>query len=135
MRIALCIEQSGGMSFNGRRVSQDRILRNKLFSLLDVNERLYMNAYSSKQFESNEALCCREDFLEKAGSGDICFVETVPPPLEKAEELFIFQWNRAYPADIFFTFDPNTAGFELITTEEFEGSSHKNITLNVYRRK
>jgi len=55
LKIAICIEKSGGILFGGKRLSQDSILRNKLKELAG-DGKLLMNEYSAKQFESNEKL-------------------------------------------------------------------------------
>ncbi len=134
MRIAICVDKLGGVLFNGRRVSQDSVLREKLFSFLADGEDLCMNSYSAKQFGESEKIKCDENFLNNATDRDLCFVETDTVPLEKTEELYLFNWNRQYPADTFFEFDAKTAGFKKAEKQEFEGSSHKKITLIIYRR-
>lgn len=134
MKIAVCIDKSGGMLFNGRRVSQDSVLRQRLFSLLCPGEALYMNSFSAKQFETTDQIVCDDDFLNKAQDSDLCFVENCSVPFDKAEVLYIFNWNRQYPADTFFEFDPKALNFNKIGTEDFEGSSHKRITLTIYKR-
>ena len=49
MIIVICADDKNGMMFNGRRQSQDRILREKI--LADAgNSKIWMNAYSAKQF-------------------------------------------------------------------------------------
>lgn len=134
MRIALCIDKIGGMLFNNRRLSQDRILCEKLLSLLKDEESLWVNEYSAKLFEDTTKLKVDSCFLEKAQEKDICFIETQAPSLEQVDELLVFCWNRQYPADTFFTLNPITEGFKKIKVETFEGFSHKKITLTIYRR-
>lgn len=133
MKIAICVDKSNGILFGGKRLSQDSILRNKLIELAG-NGKLCMNEYSAKQFDSNNRLQVGEDFLLSAGQNDICFVENVEIPMDKVSEVYLFNWNRDYPADTYFEFEPKESNFKRIKKEDFVGSSHKKITLEVYRR-
>ena len=135
MKLAICIDKNGGVLFCGRRLSQDRILREKLLTLLPENGFLYLSPYSAKQFENQERLVCNENFLTLANEQDICFIEESFTNFEIVDTIYLFQWNRLYPADVFFEFDSETLGFKKSSTQDFEGSSHKKITLTVYERK
>ena len=48
------------------------------------------------------------------------------------EKLMIFKWNRVYPKD--FEFDIDLSEWKLSQSSEFKGSSHDNITMEVYVR-
>lgn len=134
MKIALCVEKSGGMLFNNRRVSQDSVVREKLLELAGEGG-LYLNAYSAKQFENAEQLHISEDFFSTATEETLCFVENTPIDMEKVSQVCLFKWNRDYPADTFFDHDLNALSFRKIKTQEFPGTSHKKITLEIYRRR
>ncbi len=135
MKIAICIDKNGGVLFCGRRVSQDSVLREKLISLLPDQAVLCMSPYSAKQFETGERIVVAENFLELAEDRDICFIEDAFTDLDTVSTVYLFQWNRLYPADTFFEFDPDGLGYQKTKTEDFEGSSHKKITLTIYERK
>ena len=100
------------------------------------NEKeLWMNAYSRKLFTDLtdiNSIQVDEKFLDKSQS--ICFVENqdIMPYLPKIDTLVLFQWNRDYPADFFFTVD--LSQWNLISTEDFEGTSHEKITMEVYKK-
>ena len=49
---------------------------------------------------------------------------------QKTEELILFCWNRTYPAQLFMTLD--LSGWKQVEELEFEGNSHKKITLKKY---
>ena len=74
-----------------------------------------------------------DEFLDRAGTGEFCFVENTPasPYLDRIEKIIRFCWNREYPGDMFFDVDL-TDGWELEETKEFEGTSHEKITEEVY---
>lgn len=133
MKIVLCLDRSNGMLFGGRRQSQDRVLREKLLELVG-DGKLFLSAYSAKQFESDEKLAVCEDFLERAGAEDFCFIEDADIPTDAATAWYLFLWNRDYPGDRYFSFDLKANGFKKVHTEHFAGSSHKKITLEVYGR-
>ena len=137
MNIIAVIDDGGGLMFNRRRQSQDRILRERILRLSD-GARLWMNAYTRKQFDDIDSVrvSVDEDFLQKAADGDYCFVENSPvlPVLDRVERLILFRWNRAYPSDLKFDLDLSAPGWILLETDEFPGYSHEKITEEVYVR-
>lgn len=133
MKIAICVDKRGGVMFNHRRVSQDSALRNKLMELIG-DHRLFMSTYSVKQFEPDPRIYASDVFLEEASDEDICFIEDTDFNIDDVSEVYLFQWNRDYPADVHFRFDPKTQGFKRIKKEDFKGSSHSKITLELFRR-
>ena len=85
MKIIVCVDNQNGMMFNHRRQSQDRVLRKRILELTG-GKKLWMNAYSQKQFlqvngnmskeqEQSGQIQADEAFLEKAGPREYCFVE------------------------------------------------------------
>jgi len=135
MNIILCLDDNFGMAFNNRRQSKDRCAREKILSLCG-NSKLYMSEYSFSQFEEKtDNIIVDENFLDNAGNGDFCFIENVKVPVERAERLYIFFWNRAYPSDLKLDFNLIESGFNLLNCEEFKGYSHENITLKIYEKK
>ena len=122
------------MLFNHRRLSRDRRVCEKILDYSNEKE-LWMNAYSRKLFTDLtdiNSIQVDEEFLDKSQS--ICFVENqdITPYLPKIDMLVLFQWNRDYPADFFFTVD--LSQWNLISTEDFEGTSHEKITMEVYKK-
>ena len=104
MNIIVCVDKNYGMMFNGRRQSQDSILREKVMEL-STGAKLWMNAYSARQFEDTLGIQISETFLEEAGMGEFCFIEDGKLPEQNIEKIYLFHWNRKYPADVFFEFD------------------------------
>lgn len=131
MNIIVCIDKNGGMMFNGRRQSQDSILREKVMEL-SAGAKLWMNAYSAGQFEGFPEIQVSDNFLEDAEIGDFCFVEDGRIPSQNIEKIYVFHWNRKYPADVFFEFDLKANGFKREKKLEFVGSSHDKILLEIY---
>lgn len=134
MKIAVCLDDRNGMLFCGRRQSKDSALRQQLLRLAQP-EGLWMNGYSAKQFEEQDAIREAEDFLSLAAPGEWCFVENsdVLPYKEKIEEIAIYRWNRLYPSDVKFPLEDFSNSWQLLGSRVFAGSSHDEITEEIYR--
>ena len=91
---------------------------------------LWVNAVTARQFTDGQQSRLRIDeaFLDRAGSGEFCFVEdrSVKPYETRIEQVILYRWNRAYPADLYW--DLPLDGWTLERREEFPGYSHKIIT-------
>lgn len=132
MRPIVCIEDNGGMMFFGKRLSKDRILRERVLTLT-AGKTLWMSGYSAKQFEENGTWIVDDNYMAKAAAADYVFVEDGDFSLEDCDELVLYRWNRRYPADKFFVAD--LSDFTLSSVTEFAGSSHETITEEIYRKK
>lgn len=133
MIIIAAVDDNLGMMFNNRRVSQDRILRQKIFEITQ-GSKLWMNSYSWKQFANDDVknIIVNDSFLSEAISGEYCFVEnsSVAQHSKYVEKIILFKWNRNYPSD--FSFDLTLSNWILNETCDFAGSSHEKITMEVY---
>lgn len=133
MNIIICVDKNNGMMFNNRRQSQDKIVIEKIIDIITVS-RLWVSNYSSKLFCEYANVFTSETFDLDAQHGDFCFIEDSNWPSDNIEDIYIFNWNRDYPADKYFSFDLKLNKFKKIKKEEFKGNSHKKITLEIYRR-
>lgn len=142
MKVFTCVDNAGGMSFNNRRQSRDAKVYESIVSIVSGRGEepvLRIAPYSIPLFQemSGLRLLVADDFLAQAGPGDYCFVET--PALKKFEDkidtVFVFRWNRDYPADTVFPLDLTGSDWSLTGAREFEGKSHKKITLEKYERR
>lgn len=136
MTVVVCVDDNGGVMFNSRRQSQDKILRAKVLSMLN-GKQLLVSSYTAKQFflDDQPHLRVSDKCYQEASSEDICFAEDILPNLSdhSLKSIVLFKWNRVYPADRFF----DTAAlinWKLISTEDFSGNSHEKITMEVYAR-
>ena len=59
MKLIVCLDDRNGMSFLGRRQSQDALLRKDLLAYV-AGSALSMNAYSAAQFEAGSPICITE---------------------------------------------------------------------------
>ena len=108
MILIVCVDDHNGLMFNPRRPTQARVLRADILELTD-GKKLWMNAYSRKQFAESDAekILVDETFLDAAGDGEFCFVENadVSGCVERIEEIYLYRWNRDYPAEVYFPVD------------------------------
>ena len=128
------IDDHGGMQFNRRRQSRDRLACADILRLC-AGAPLWLAPRSVDLFpDAQQRLIPAPDFLEKAGTGAFCLVEDRPllPQLDRIEALYLYRWNRVYPADLYLDLIPAQHGFRLADTTEFAGSSHEKITRDHY---
>ena len=132
MKIIVCLDDRSGMLFMKRRQSQDRALRQRVLERT-TGSVLWMNRYSEGQF-SEGVFRVDEQFLDKAGPGEYCFVENadILPYLNRIEEVIVYRWNRHYPSDVKFPVDVFCNKWILLETADFPGTSHDMITEEVY---
>lgn len=137
MNIIVCLDDKNGMMFNKRRQSQDRILRIDIKNLVQ-NKSLFMNNYSYNLYKDidNENIKVCENFLDECSDDDFYLVEDklLSNYINKINTLIIYNWNRIYPADLYFDIDLQLSNWKLIDKQEFAGSSHEKITKKIYRR-
>lgn len=133
MILIACLDDAGGMMFGKRRQSKDRLLREHLLSVCE-GRTLWMSPYSASQFEPDAPVCADADYTGKLSDEDACFVEDGAFPDVPPSTLLLYRWNRRYPADRFFPFDPLERGYRLVSSQEFVGSSHECITVDRYER-
>ena len=134
MHIIVCLDDHDGMLFNGRRQSQDQVLRREILQLTQKSQ-LWMNCYSAKQFEELPSWgTVDNDFLLAAPEGAYCFVENenVLPHLKRIDQVVVYRWNRVYPADQTFPAKQILAEKKLLSVREFAGNSHDLITEEIY---
>lgn len=136
MRVIVCLDDRLGLAFNRRRQSRDRKVTEDILALTEGG-KLYVTPYTAKLFEGcNRSLCLSERPLWDTPSDGWCFVELESPRdrLKDAKMLVIYRWNRHYPSDIVLEDTPESLGFTLKESREFEGFSHEKITREIYER-
>ncbi len=130
MRIIICLDDDLGMMFGGRRQSRDKVVCERAIALAE-GHKFYITDFSEKLFRDFQGVTVDGNMLAVAGEFDVCFLENILPP-EDTSSLTVFKWNRRYPGDMHF--DPIAAGFSLVSSEDFVGSSHEKITVETYKK-
>lgn len=133
MIVIIFLDDNGGMAFNRRRQSRDQAVTERIRQIAQ-GKKLWMNPYSYKLYGNmNEVETAEaEDFLARAGKGELCLVETESLACLRTEieKIIAFRWNRRYPAD--FRLDLELSGWKREEIREFSGVSHEKITEETY---
>ena len=133
MILMVCIDERCGVMFNHRRQSRDRVLCARMLEIAG-NARLHVTPYTQKIFDPAAPLCVSDTPWMTAGQGEYYFAEDGEISIERAEQVYLYRWNRAYPGDRHFTADLAALGFALAHSEDFAGYSHERITEEIYIR-
>ncbi len=135
MTAAVCVDDKGGMMFNGRRQSRDRVLIDDLAR--SCGGALWVTPYSAPLFADYPALCrvSAQPLIDAPDNG-VCFIESDPlaGDVSRIRTLILYRWNRTYPADLRLALDPAACGFVCTDSADFAGSSHDCITKETWTR-
>ena len=133
--LMVCVDDRYGMLFNRRRQSSDRKVTERICALCD-SKKLWINSYSAALFPNCGEICIADDFLDRASGGDCCFVENidVAPYMDRISKIVLFRWNKKYPADLYFPAEQLNELWRLERSQDFSGTSHDKITMEVYCR-
>lgn len=129
MILLICVDNSMGLSFAGKRQSRDSALCERILALSE-GAPIHMTAYSRSLFPDCERIVVSSSPEKSAGVGEYCFVEDGPLPTKGVEKIHLFCWNRIYPATNRFTIE--TYSMRLIKKMDFVGTSHKKITEKIF---
>ena len=130
----VCIDDRGGMTFNKRRQSKDRVMLAELISSFP-DKKILINDFSAKLFaDYPESVLLLPSPLDAAEDGDVCFIENLPlaPVKSKIARMIIYKWNRHYPQSTALDVNPEALGLSLVSSTDFVGSSHEKITKEIY---
>ena len=132
MHIIVCLDDRNGISFNGRRLSSDRAICQRIIDTAVGN--IWMDNRSANLF-AGYPVQVDEDFLNKAERSDTCFVESLVflSYLSRVSSLTIYRWNRLYPSDVKLPHELFT-NWRCIFKQDFPGNSHELITEERYIR-
>lgn len=135
MRLILCVDDQGGLTFHHRRQSQDRVVRADILQMCG-DRKLWVTAYTAQQFEPEQQarLMIVKAGFEDAASEDFCFMEDIEqePYMKGANQIVLYHWNRLYPADKKVILP--LVEWKCVGSMEFPGYSHEKITKEVYIR-
>ena len=135
MKVIICVDDRGGVSYHGRRLSQDRLQR------IDVIQRFASHGFCMKKetadlYHQIDKRCYQvipawKQVLSSDRwwvSEDIEFLQW----LDQLEELVIYRWNRLYPSDKKLLLSLPVADWRCILHDSFVGSSHAKIDVEHY---
>ena len=130
MKVIVCIDEQNGMLFNGRRVSSDKAVVDKIYQIAKGHP-IFIDIFSVDLIK--HALL-KKNFIEYLKEDDFCFIENIKlsDHKDKIDTVYVFKWNRSYPSDVKLDLDLST--YHLSHSEDFAGNSHDNITLEVWKK-
>lgn len=133
MKLILCVDDQGGLSFNHRRQSQDRAVRDDILQMCG-DTKLWITTYTAKQFQQQNNLLILQNDFDNIVSNDFYFIEDINPEpyINAANEIILYHWNRRYPADR--KLELPLSGWKCVQRTDFPGYSHDKITKEVYMR-
>ena len=134
MKLFICVDDEGGMTFMGRRVSRDRAVLEDIAAV--SGEALTVFPFSERLFKDAGYLF-RVVYCEADVADNGClFIEDRSPKsmLDRVDTLVIYRWNRLYPSDKKIDFCPLDEGFTLAESLDMVGKSHEKITKEIYVR-
>ena len=135
MQVVVCVDRRNGLLFNHRRQSMDLLQRQDLCRMLR-GKRLYMSLFSYELYRdvSDPVIIADSDYLRLCGASDWCLIEgeEINRCFDRVNRLLLYQWNRTYPADVFFRGDLQS--FTIEEQVDFRGSSHEKITRTLLER-
>lgn len=134
MKLFLCVDDEGGMTFMGRRVSRDRVVYADMVDM--AGEGLAVFPYSLPLFSAIGYAPRVLASSENITADDCIFIEDRSPKdyLHGVDTLVIYRWNRLYPSDKKLDLVPSDFGFSLIESRDMVGNSHEKITKEIYKR-
>lgn len=127
LKVAICLDDGGGMLFAGRRQSRDRVLIEELSST--SSGKIYITEFSSFIFRDHASkITISDNPFESAPDGATLFIENlnIAPYEELIDEIILYKWNSSYPTDK--RIDIDLQKYRVLAKKEFKGSSHDKIT-------
>lgn len=133
MILILCLDKNYGMTFNHRRLSQDKNVMIDMVKMIK-EDKIYMNKYS---YELYKGLVCQNIIVDEdlSNHDGYCLIEDckIDKLNDWIEEIIIYNWNRSYPSDLTFPISL-LDDWEIKESYEFVGNSHALITKTIYKR-
>ena len=135
LTVALVLDDREGMMIFGKRQSRDRVLIADFVSSMK-DTPIFISPFSKVIFEPHKEVNIVENPFRDSCEGGACFIENyhLVHYIDMIGTLIIYRWNELYPSDVRFDLDVEAAGFKLVESYDFEGSSHERITKEIYRR-
>ena len=131
MKLVVCIDKSGGMMYNKRRQSRDRVMMDNLTAHLK-GRKIVISPYSEELFVGRD-MDFRVCTVPRSADDEFVFIEEAPlPEASEVDEVVIYNWCTDYPRDRIFDFD--LSDFKRISKEKFAGYSHGKITKEVFKK-
>lgn len=120
----VCIDLRNGLSFNGRRISRDRIVIEDILSYTE-GKTIWALPYSLMLFPEGRVKVWNDQSIIE--EDDYFFIELEMPDLYFSQ-LVVYRWDKRYPFDE----KVDLSEYRFVIQEDLEGNSHEVITREVY---
>ncbi len=134
MTAVICIDNYAGIGYNKRRQTRDAGIIRDAVSMCKGG-RIVITPTSEKLFAGIPHICA-ENPLSVMGKDDLYYAEfdVFEDVFDKADTVVIYSWNRAYPADVYFQYDPEEHGMTAESETLINGTSHDDVIKRVFVR-
>lgn len=139
MKLIICRDENNGILFRKKRLSRDSSIIEKIISLIGDNQ-LIIGEYSKGLFTTYAlpnifvanatSINDNEGYIFIENNLDILENESLR---DSIDTVIIFNWNRHYPSTTKLDKVIDLSNFNLESTEDFKGTSHDKITMEVYK--
>lgn len=139
MKVIYVLDKDNGVLFNHRRQSKDAFLVENIVNKVNQeNGTLYVSDYSKELFEGTDVSIqsLAEFNLSEAKENDFVFIENEDIQLDDFKDnldYYFYKWPSVYPSDKTLELPLNDA--EVVQKEQFNGNSHDEIYLEIWRKK
>lgn len=139
MKVIYVLDKNNGILFNHRRQSRDAALTENIVNKVNQeNGTLYVSDYSKELFEGTAVSIqsLAEFNLSEAKENDFVFIENEDIQLDDFKDnldYYFYKWPSVYPSDKNLELPLNDA--EVVQKEQFNGTSHDEIYLEIWRKK
>lgn len=131
MTLFLTVDNDFGVAFNRRRQSRDSAVVGDIAS--SACGDIITTAYSAKLFGDMPQVLVTDDIFQPKADGFVfCECADAAEHFDIFDTIVLYKWNRDYPHDVILSKTPVQCGFALESTAEFVGTSHDNITKEVW---
>ncbi len=128
----ICTDIHGGISFNNRRVSKDRVVIEDIQNLTQ-GKKLFVPRSARDLFTEDYNVLINDSGIMKAKDDEYVFLESVPDPFPQGiTKIIKYDWGREYPADVYLKVPHN---FILEEERTLTGYSHEKIRCTALSRK
>ena len=148
MTIIACVDLRMGLSFNGKRQTRDKLVVKHILNNCDPklgltvtprSGRYIMDSMKSLDEELTIPLHIVPELTPKNAQSSDVFIETGTPDsiselLDMADHVILYVWNTTYLYTEQFPDIQNQSVWTLTHAELMEGSSHDEITIQLYER-
>lgn len=137
MKAFICIASNNGISLNGKNVSKDAIVVEKILQIVKNHPLVFLRDIPCRKKTKNISLIQELAALKEKHAGEItyCYINGVDikPIIGQIDTIYLIHWNEEYPADVFFHKEW-LDNYHLESTDNFKGESHERITIEKWAR-